>query len=442
MMDTEYSAVILARGNPRLKNTFAASGFSNHRHDHTQARVHAEKKWFSFFEHKNLQYRVWRKSFLVMSAYAAAIMPGLRKGGDPFGPVSLLHVAIPMITGAMKMEKREALSGIFRRWPMSMGLCAMLAFSGLAQAQKPSGLPGNYPSKLVRVLIPVVPGGGTDTLSRLVFGRLGDIWGTPFVSENVPAAGGMVAMEQLRRAPADGHLLGFVSSSTYIRAAFVAPVDWDVRKEFAPVAPVSLSTLLLAVSNNQPFRNLKELIAYAKANPGKLSYGASEVGGSPHLTAERIWHEAGIKLVHIPYKGTGQAVIDTIGGRVPVLMGSVAALTPHVKAGKLTLIGVTSGERVDSAPDFQTIAEAGLTGFDYTGWFGVVAPANTPPAVVNALNKSITDILRMPEVKAAMLKSGADQMIGTPEQFRKTILGSLDRTTEVLKATGLDLREK
>jgi len=344
--------------------------------------------------------------------------------------------------GETSMTVRFALPRLNKGTLVSMALLAGLSASGAALAQRPGNLPDNYPNKPVRVVIGVVPGGGTDNLSRLVFGKLSDIWGASFISENIPGADGMIAMEQVRRARPDGYVLNFTSSSSYIRSAFVAKVDWDVRKEFTPIAPVSKSTLLLAAATNQPFKNLRELIAYAKANPGKLDFGASGVGGSPHLTAERIWHEAGIKLVHINYKGTGQAVTDVISGRVPVLMGSVAALTPHVKSGKLILLGVTSGQRVESAPDFHTISESGLPGFDYVGWFGIVGPANMQPALVNGLNRAVMDILKMPDVKAAMLKGGADQMYGTPEEFRKTILSSLDRTADVLKATGLDLKEK
>lgn len=322
----------------------------------------------------------------------------------------------------------------------SMALLAAMGFSGLAQAQKPAGLPDNYPSKPVKVVIPVGPGGGTDFLARLVFTKLGEMWGATFVAENHVAAGGMVGMEQVRKSP-DGYILAFGSSATYIRAAFVANVDWDVRKAFTPIAPVSLSTLLLASSNSAPFKNFKEMIAHAKANPGALSYGSSAIGSSSHLTAELIWHLTGVKVQIIPYKGTGQAVADTVSGRVPIIIGSVAALTPHVKAGKLTLIGVTSGKRVQSAPDFHTLDEAGLTGFDYAGWFGIVGAAGMQPPVVNALNKSVMDVLAMPDVKAAMTKTGADQLLGTPEEFRKVTLDALDRTAQVLKATGLNLKE-
>jgi tripartite-type tricarboxylate transporter receptor subunit TctC len=158
-----------------------------------------------------------------------------------------------------------------------------------------------------------------------------------------------------------------------------------------------------------------------------------------HLTAELIWHLTGTKVQIIPYKGTGQAVLDTIGGRVPIIIGSVAALTPHVKAGKLTLIGVTAGKRVLSAPDFQTLDEAGLKGFHYAGWFGVVGPPTMSPAIVNVMNKTVMEILKMPDVMAAMSKTGADPLYGTPEEFRKMQLDALDSTAQVLKATGIQL---
>jgi len=336
-----------------------------------------------------------------------------------------LHITMPRIT-------RTGLA--------SMALLATLGLSGIAQAQKPAGLPGNYPTKPVKVVIPVGPGGGTDFLARLVFGKLGDMWGASFISENHQTAGGMVGMETVRKSP-DAYNLAFGSSATYIRSAFVAKVDWDVRTAFAPIAPVSASTLLLASSNEAPFKNFKELIAYAKANPGKLSYGSSAVGSSSHLTAELIWHLSGVKIQIIPYKGTGQAVLDTVAGRVPVLIGSVAALTPHVKSGKLTLLGVTSGKRVVSAPDFLTLDEAGLKGFDYAGWFGIVGPATMSPVIINAMNKAVMEILKMPDVMAAMSKTGADPLFGTPEEFRKVQLDALDRTAQVLKATGIDLNE-
>ncbi len=316
-----------------------------------------------------------------------------------------------------------------------------LGFSGVALAQKPPGLPGNYPSKPVKVTIPVGAGGGTDFVGRLVMGKLGEMWGASFLADNQVAGGGMPAMDLVHKAVPDGSTLAFVSSATYIRAAFVTKMDWDVRTAFVPIAPGSVSILMLAASNNSPFKKFREMIAYAKANPGKLDYSASALGSSAHLTGELIWFKTGVKATVIPYKGSGQAVIDTIAGRVPLTIGSLPAVVPHAKAGKLTVIGVTSGKRSESAPEFPTLSEVGLPGFDYSGWFGLVGPTGVPPAIVNALNKAIMEIVRMPDVKAAMLKAGADPLYATPEEFRKIQLDALDRTAEVLKATGLELKE-
>ncbi len=320
-----------------------------------------------------------------------------------------------------------------------MALALMTAAPAMAQ-QKPAGLPGGYPAKPVRVIISAVPGGGADFLGRLVFGKLGQLWGATFNSENLATGvGGILAMETTLKAPADGYTLLVTSSSSYINAAFVSPVSWDVRKAFAPVSPMTLSTLLVAVAANTPYNNLKEMIAYAKAHPGEITFGVPGIGSSPHLTGELMQHMAGFKMTVVPYKGTGQAVVDTLAGRVPAIIGSVTALTPHVRAGKIKLIGVTSANRVPSAPEFITLNEAGLTGYDYSGWFGIVGHGNLPPQLVNALNQGITQVINQPDTQAAMLKNGADPLTGTPEQFRSTMLNALSRTEAVLKATGLKL---
>ena len=319
---------------------------------------------------------------------------------------------------------------------------AALTPSIAAWAQKPSGLPGNYPAKPVRVIISSTPGGGADFLGRLIFGKLGETWGNPYNAENIATGvGGIYAMEITQKAPADGYTLLVTSSSSYINAAFVAPVNWDVRKALTPISPMTLSVLALGVATGLPYSNLKEFIAYAKAHPGEINYGVPGLGSSPHLNGELMQHLAGFKMTVIPYKGTGQSLVDALAGRLQAVFGSVTALTPHVKAGKIRLIGVTSIGRVPSAPDFITLNEAGLSGYDYSGWFGIVGPPNMPQPLVNALNQGITRVINMPEVQAALLKNGADPMTGTPEQFRTTILNGLDKTDTVLKATGLKLTE-
>jgi len=312
---------------------------------------------------------------------------------------------------------------------------------GIAHAQeRRSGLPGGYPSKPVRVIVSAAPGGGADFLARLIFGKLTELWGSTFAVENMGTGiGGIPAMEVTMKSPADGHTLLVTSSSSYINATFAAPVSWDVRKSFAPVSPMSLSTLMVGASLSMPYKNLKELIAYAKGRPNEVSYGVPGMGSSPHLAGELMQYMAGFKMTAIPYKGTGQSVLDTMAGRVPLVIGSVTALAPHARNGKLRAIGVTSASRVPSAPEFETLAEAGLPGFDYSGWFGIVGPAGMPEPIVAALNESITRVINLPEIQQAMIKNSADPLTATPEKFRGIMLEALEKTHTVIKATGLRL---
>jgi len=315
----------------------------------------------------------------------------------------------------------------------------ILGVMGIAQAQeRPANLPGGYPNKPVRVIVSAAPGGGADFLGRLIFGKLTELWGTTFAVENMgTGVGGIPAMEVTMKAPADGYTLLVSSSSSYINASYVAPVSWDVRKSLAPVSPMSLSTLMVGASMSMPYKNLKELIAHAKNNPNEVSYGVPGLGSSPHLAGELMQHMAGFKMTAIPYKGTGQSVIDTMAGRVPLVIGSVTALAPHIRSGKLRAIGVTSATRVPSASEFETLSEAGLPGFDYSGWFGIVGPAATPAPIIAALNDSITRIIQSPEIRQAMIKNSADPLTATPENFRGIILDQLDKTNTLIKATGL-----
>lgn len=328
-----------------------------------------------------------------------------------------------------------------RMAPLCTALLVPLGLAGAAHAQeRPTGLPGNYPSKPVRVIVSAAPGGGADFLARLIFGKLTETWGSTFAVENMgTGVGGILAMETTMKAPADGHTLLVTSSSSYLNAAFVAPVAWDIRKALTPVSPMSLSTLLVGASLNLPYKNLKELIAYAKSHPNDVSYGVPGMGSSPHLAGELMQYMAGFKMTAIPYKGTGQSVLDTIAGRVPLVIGSVTALAPHVRTGKLRAIGVTAATRVPSAPEFETLAEAGLPGFDYSGWFGIVGPAAMPEPIVNALNESITRVINLPETRQAMLKNSADPLTATPEKFRTITLDALEKTNTLIKSTGLRL---
>ena len=325
------------------------------------------------------------------------------------------------------------------RFLASATLATCLGATGLAQAQqKPAGLPGNYPSKPVRILISAAPGGGADYSGRTVFSKLGERWGATFIPDNSMAgAGGLIAMEAGAKAAPDGHTLLITSGSTYIAATFTGKFEFDTRKAYSPIAQFTTGAVLVGAYPGEPYNDLKGMIAHARANPGKLSYGATGVGSSLHLTGELIQYMAGIKMQHIPYKGTGQSVIDLLAGRLNLVIGSTTALVPHVRAGKVKTIGITAASRLPSIPEQPTLAEMGLPGFDYTSWFGVVGPAGMNPAIVNALNAEINRILGTPELIRMFLDQGTDLMTGTTEQFRDTILSTLDKTEKVLKATGL-----
>ncbi len=320
-------------------------------------------------------------------------------------------------------------------------LALTLTSAALAQ-KKPAGLPGNYPAKPVRVLISAAPGGGGDFSGRTVFAKLGERWGATFLPDNSMAgAGGVIAMEATAKAAPDGYTLLITSGSTYLVTTFTGKSEIDTRKAYTPIAQITTGALLVGAYPGDPYNDVKGMIAYAKANPGKMTYGATGVGSAGHLTAELIQYMAGIKMELISYKGTGQSVIDAIAGRLNLVIGSTTALAPHVRAGKIKIIGITSPIRLPSIPEQPTLAEMGLSGFDFTSWFGVIGPAGMNPAIVNALNTDINRILSTPEMTKVFLDQGADLLPGTPEQYRNTILGTLDKTEKVLKATGLKLAE-
>jgi len=226
-----------------------------------------------------------------------------------------------------------------------------------------------------------------------------------------------------------------------LSAAVVNAAPYDVRRVTRPIAQFSSSPLLMGVHPGQPYRNLKEFLAYAKARPGTISYGVPGLGSGAHLAGELMAHMAGISMVVVPYKGAGQAVIDVIAGRIPVTFGSSTALYPHVKSGKILSFGISTANRVPTMPDQQTMADSGLPGFEYAGWFGVVGPSGMPDSIVMALNNSINSIINDPEVHKVLTSSGVDPQTGTPEQFLKTILSALDKAEIVIKATGLKLEE-
>lgn len=315
---------------------------------------------------------------------------------------------------------------------------ACLALS--VHAQKPPGLPASYPNKPVRVILSTAPGGSTDFLGRTILGKVAEKWGSPFVMENFSSAvGGIIALDATLKAPADGHTVLVTSGSTFQNANFVAKTNYDVRKAFTPIAQFTNSPLLMSVNASLPFGNVKELIAYARSKPGELNIATSGVGTSAHLSGELFKYMTGTNMLSVPYKGVAPSVTDTIAGRTQIVFGTTVGLLPHVRAGKLKALGMTSATRLQSLPDMPTIAEMGVPGFEYIGWIGMVGRTGTPPAIVAALNQEAVQIIRSTELQKALAADGSDPAYATPEQFNEVIVGALGRAEKLIREAGLKL---
>jgi len=331
----------------------------------------------------------------------------------------------------------------FRKLSLALctaGIALTTLAAGLAQAQKPPGLPGGYPAKPVRVIIATAPGGSTDFLGRMVYGKIAEKWGATFVIENVSAvAGGVVALDQVLRLPNDGYTLLVCSGSTFQGAMYTHKVDYDVRKVFTPIVQFTISPLVMAVNADLPVNNIKELIALAKSKPGSLNIATSGIGSSAHLSGELFNLLAGVEMVSVPYKGVGPSVLDTIAGRTQVTFGTSVALLPQIRSGKLKLMGITSGTRMPTLPDVPTIAEGGLPGYAYVGWIGSVARTGVPQPILEALNREGVGILKSPEVQKSLAADGSQAAYANTEEFRQEIVTALGRAERLIKERNLVL---
>lgn len=322
------------------------------------------------------------------------------------------------------------------RWSISTLVLCCVVPAALGQ-QKPSGLPGNYPTKPIRIVVPSSPGGGSDISTRLIINTLSQRWDHAFVVDNVPGANGLIGMGMLAKAPPDGYTLMVSAGSSFI-AAMVSKVPYDVRRAFVPVVQFTSQPYVLAASNNLPVNTVKELLEYAKARPGELNYASSGPGGAAHIGMEQFNYVTGIRSQHIPYKGIGPGINDMIAGRVQLLLGSVLAVMPQVKAGRLKALAVSSAKRSVLLPGIPAIAED-VPGFEMAGWYGLLAPAGTPPAIVDALSRDILQILRDPEISRKLALEGAEASQLSPEQFSASISLELDGIAKLIKETGIKL---
>lgn len=295
----------------------------------------------------------------------------------------------------------------------------------------------SYPDKPIRLVVPYPPGGFTDILGRQLATQLQTRLGQNVIVDNKGGGGSTIGSAMVARAPADGYTLLLVAPDLAINESLMATrLSYDARKDFSPVIRAAWSPMVLVTHPSVPAKNVSEFLALAKARPGKINFASGGIGTGAHLALELFKTRAGIDVTHVPYKGNGPATSDLLGGQVSAMFLQYAVAKPHIAGGKLVMLATPSGKRSAAIPDVPTIAESGLPGFDVEPWFGIVAPAGTPAAIVNRLNAEIGKIMQQNDVKEMLASVGAAPSISSPQEFGKFIDSEVTRWAEVVKASG------
>ena len=310
--------------------------------------------------------------------------------------------------------------------------CALLAaFAGAAIAQS------GYPSKPVRVVVPSSAGGGTDIVARIIAPDLSKRLGQQIIIDNRPGAGTMIGIEIAAKSPPDGYTLLMGLSTLAINSALYKKVPYDPVRDFAPITVAVSSASIIVVHPSLPAKTVKELITLSRARPGQINYASAGNGTYPHMTMELFLSMAKLKMVHIPYKGTGPAMIDMLAGHTAVMAATILTGMPQIRAGRLRPLGITSQARSAVTPDIPTIAESGLPGFESVQWYGLLAPAKTPKEIVTRLHAEVTRILHQPETRERFAGDGADPVGNTPEEFGRFIQSELVKWAKVARDAGI-----
>jgi len=294
-----------------------------------------------------------------------------------------------------------------------------------------------WPNKPVRLIVPYPPGGSTDIAARIVAAHMTQDFGQTFIVENRPGGGGNIGLAAVQRADPDGYTLGMITAGQAINNTLFKEPGYDVRTGLRSVGIVYSGPLVLAVNPNVPFVSVQSLIAYAKQNPGKINYASTGIGGSPHLAGELFDLKAGIRMTHVPYKGSAPAIADVIGGTCQVMFDTTVSALPHIQAGKLKALGIAAPERSDLLPDVPTILEAGVADYTVASWNGVCVPAATPDDIINKLNASLVKAMSQPEIKNRMASLGSSAAPLTAAQFHEFVLAETDKWAEVIKSVNL-----
>lgn len=315
---------------------------------------------------------------------------------------------------------------------LALGLVAisLIATSGIAIAQ-------NYPVKPVRLIVAFPPGGPNDLIARIISPRLAEQIKQPVVVENRAGAGGAIATEAVIRTAPDGYTLLFNSNGALAIGPLLSKVSYDVRRDLAPIARIASNPMLLVAHPNVRAQTVAEIVAFAKENPGKLNFASAGAGSPTHLAIELLQSMAGVRFVHIPYKGGGPAMADLIGGQVDYYFGGLTTALPHVKNGKLRAIALTSATRSGVAPDIPTIGEGGLSGYDASIWYGILAPAGTPREILQLLHDAIIRVVRAPDIRTRLVEQGADTHEDGPEVFASLIAQESAKWARIINQAGI-----
>jgi tripartite-type tricarboxylate transporter receptor subunit TctC len=304
----------------------------------------------------------------------------------------------------------------------------------------PAAWSAGWPDKAVKIVVPFSAGGSTDVVARMVGQKLSETWGQPVVIENRGGAGGNVGTDVVAKSAPDGYTLIMASGSITINPSIYPKMPFDTKKDLVPITNVASGPMLVVVQDSAPFKTLKDLLATAKAQPGKLNFGSAGVGSQVHLAAENLAFAAGVDLVHVPYKGESAAYNDLIGGQVQMMVGNIAAAAALVGPGRLRALAVTGKTRSPLLPEVPTVSEAGLPGFENTGWFGLLAPAGTPADVVNKIHRDTAAVLAETQIKARLHVLGMSPVGSSPAELTRQMDAELVRWADVVKSRNLQAR--
>lgn len=308
--------------------------------------------------------------------------------------------------------------------------------SALIFAIAPAAAAQGYPSKAIRFVVPFAPGGGTDIIGRVVAQALNETLGQPVVVDNRGGAGSTLGTEIVAKSPADGYTILFGNISLAFNATLYTKLRYDTLRDLAPISLSAVQPNILVIHPGIPAKSLKEFIELARANPGKYNYASAGVGAGTHLAAELLKLQTKINIVHVPYKGTGPALTDLLGGQVSMMVSTFASALPHVKSGRMRALGVTTAKRSPAAPDVPTLIEGGVAGYDYSTWYGLLAPAGTPKAVIDRLHDSNRKLLARDDIRQKLESQGVDPIHNTPAEFSAYLKSETEKWGKVVKATG------